>query len=245
MPEEIALDVETDEPPESTLIVGFPGPGMAGVSANQYLIEQLALEETGHVQAEGLPAITPYVDGRPYHHTRLFSSRDVEFTLLVSELPVPIQLSEPFGRILLEWIDERDVDEVTLLTAIPSLESFEELFYVASADYYEHRLADRSISALRSGFLTGVNASLTARAMDTELRVGVLATSIDPRQPLDGEAVLRLVEGLDRIYGLDVETDELRQFAERTREHYEELAARVESQQRAEDRRRTEDYGFM
>ncbi len=246
MPEELTLDIDATEPPESTVLVAFPGPGMAGIFANRYLIEQLGLEETGHIQAEGLPAITPYADGRPYHHTRLFSRNDFEYTLLTSELPVPVQFSEPFGRFVLSWIDDVAVDEVVLLTAIPSLESDDGLFYVASEDYHDHRLADTSIAALHGGFLTGVNASLIARAMDTSLRVGVLATAVDPRRPLDGEAALQLVDGLDGIYGFDVETDQLRTFADRSRQHYEQLAAQVEAQHRDQARRRaTEDYGFM
>ena len=246
MVDELTLEVDADEPPESTLVVTFPGPGMAGISATQYLIEQLGLEETGHIQATGLPAITPYADGRPYHHTRLFSGPDLACTFLISELPIPVQLSEPFGRILLDWIDDRAVEEVALLTSIPWLEPVDDLYYVASDDYRDQRLTDVDLSPLDGGFLTGANASLIARAMDTTLRVGVIATSVDPRVLLDANAAVRLVEGLDRIYEFDVETDELRQFADRTHQHYEGLAAQYEAQQRAESRPRiTDDYGFM
>lgn len=246
MADELTLEVDADEPPESTLIVTFPGPGMAGISATQYLIEQLELTETGHVHAGGLPAITPYADGQPYHHTRLFSSPELECTFLTSELPVPIQHSEPFGRILLDWIDERGVEEVTLLTSIPWLEPVDELGYVASDDYRERRLADATLSPLHNGFLTGSNASLVARAMDTSLRVGVIASSVDPRLPLDANAALRLAEGLDQLYDLDVDTTDLREFADRTHQHYEALAAQVEAQQEERPRSRlTDHYGFM
>lgn len=246
MTDELTLEVDADEPPESTLIVAFPGPGMAGISATEYLIEQLELQETGHIQTSGLPAITPYVDGQPYHHTRLFSSPELECTFLTSELPVPVQLSEPFGRVLLEWIDDRTVEEVTLLTSIPWLEPVDELCYVASEDYRDSRLVDASIEPLHGGFLTGSNASLVSRAMDTTLRVGVIASSVDPRLPLDASAALRLAEGLEQLYDLEVDTTELREFADRTHEHYEALAAQLEAQQ--EDRTRprvTDDYGFM
>ncbi|WP_418281036.1 proteasome assembly chaperone family protein [Halorubrum sp. DTA98] len=246
MDTEFSLDITIDEKPESSVIAAFPGPGMAGISANQYLIEQLDLHETGHIHADGLPTVTPFYEGRPYHHTRLFSKPKANYTFLTCELPIPAQLSEPFGRTLLDWIDESTVDEVTLLTTIPSLELFEELWYIASDDYYQHRLTDIEIAALQGGFLSGVNSSIINRAIDTNLRAGVIATSVNPRQPLDGGAALRLVEGLARIYGFDIETDQLRQFADRTRQHYEQLAAHVESQQRAEERTgRTEDYGFM
>lgn len=69
MPDDLTPDIDAGQPPESTLGVAFPGPGMAGISDPQYLIEQPGLGETGHIQAEGLPAITPHADGQPYHHT--------------------------------------------------------------------------------------------------------------------------------------------------------------------------------
>ena len=247
MTEELSLDVDAIESPEPTVIAALPGPGMVGISANRYLEEQIGLEETGHIQAEGLPAITPYLEGRPYHHTRLFSKDNFVYTFLTCELPIPLQFTEPFGRKLLSWIDEQAVEEVTLLTAIPSLDDADQdLFYVASDDYRAHRLADTAVYPLAGGFLSGVNASLLARAMDTSLRVGVLATSVNPRQPFDGSAALRLVEGLNEIYGFDVETNELRAFANSTEAYLEQLTAQIEAQQRTTDRRTaTEDYGFM
>ena len=246
MDKQFTLDVTTAQPPESTVIVAFPEPGLGGLSANQYIIEQLDLVETGHIHAEGLPAITPYADGTAYHHTRLFSAPEVEYTVITCELPIPIQFSEPFGRILLEWIHDTAVEEVTLLTTIPTLGAGEEIFYVASEDYVDHRLTDQPVTPLGGGFLTGVNASLIARAIDTTLRVGVLATGANPHIPVDGEAALALVEGLDGCYGLGVDTDELKEFAEQSRQYYRELTEQIAAHQRAQAQRsRGEDYGFM
>lgn len=246
MTEPLALAFEMETPPESTLIVAFPESGLAGLSANQYLIEKLELEETGFVHAEGMPAITPYFEGSPYHHTRLFSKAGFDYTVLTSELPVPIQFSEPFGRQLVQWIEERQVEEVTLLTTIPSLELREGLFYVASDDYVETRLADQPIEPLTGGFLTGVNASLTSRAIDTSLRVGVLATAGNPYVPVDGEATLRIVEGLDDLYDLPVDTEQLEEFAEKSAQYYRDLTAHIEAQQQAgRQHSPTEDYGYM
>lgn len=245
MADDLNLEIEIANPPETNLIMAFPGPGMGAISANQYLIEQLGLAESGHVRAEGLAAVTPFTDGRPYHHTRLFTSQDAECSLMTSELPVPVHLTEPFGRILLDWVDENGVDEVTILTTMPSLEEPDALYHVASDDYYEHRLVDMNSSPLAGGFFTGVNASLTSRAIDTDLRAGVLATGVEQPHLLDGESALRLVEGLKTMYGFDVDTDELRQFAERTREHYRQLVEQMEAHRRPQHSSPFEDRGFM
>ena len=246
MDSHFALDFATEEPPEPTVVAAFPEPGLGGLSANQYLIEQMSLTETGHIQAEGLPAITPYANGRAYHHTRLFSTEGLNATVLTCELPIPIQFSEPYGRMLLNWIEETEIEEITLLTTIPTLEATKDLLYVASDDYADTRLANQSMKPLSGGFLTGVNASLIARAIETNLRVGVLATGGNPHVPVDGEAALRLVEGLDALYELGVDTTQLKQFAEESSQYYRELMEQIEAHQRAQSQRpRTDDYGFM
>lgn len=244
MLQQLRLDFAAREPPESTVIVGFPGAGMSAVSANQYLIEQLELAETGHIHAEGLPAFMPYSEGRPYHATRLFSGIDVPVTLLSSEMPIPMQFSEAFGRTVLEWIEDRDVEEVTVLSGIPSLELDDGLHYVASEDYVQARLEDGRAQPLSGGFLTGINASLVDRGLDTDLRVGVLATGVNPYRPLDPGAAVQLVEGVSELYGFDVDTAQLREFADRTRQHYEELIAQIQAQEQPTTVPR-DDYGFM
>lgn len=245
MTDEFSLQFETERQPESTLVVAFPEPGLAGLSANQYLIETLELAETGYIQAEGLPAITPYADGRPYHATRLFSRPDFGYTVLTCELPIPVQYSEPFGRRLAAWISEHAVEEVTLLTTVPHLEPSQGLYHVASRDYAEKRLGDGTTTPLSGGFLTGVNATLVDRAIDTTFRAGVLATGGNPHVPVDGEATLRLVEGLADLYDIDVDTDQLRQFAEESSQYYRELTAQLEAHQAQAQRPLTDDYGFM
>jgi uncharacterized protein len=66
------FDVRLDDP-SGTLVAGFTEYGLAGLTAVTYLTDQLDLEETGHVSVAELPAITPFENGTPRHHTRLFS----------------------------------------------------------------------------------------------------------------------------------------------------------------------------
>lgn len=241
--DDIDLTVKTDLPPESTLVIAFPEASMAALSATQHVIATLDLDEVGHVSADGLPAITPYSEGRPYHHTRLFSAPEVGVTVLTSELPVPIQFSESFGRLLVQWLDDQPIEEITVLTSIPFLNA-EELFYVASEDYADRHFEGDLATPLQGGFLTGVNASLIARAIDCPLRVGVLATAGNPQVPVDGEAALRLVEGLDALYEVEVDTAQLEAFAAESSQYYQQLTEQFETAQRQE-RRSPEDYGYM
>lgn len=201
MAEDISLTIEADEAQSETVIAAFTYPGMGGMIACNYLIEELDLEQTGYIQAEGLPALAPFENGRPYHPTRLHSRSDLDVTVLTSELPVPLHATEAFGRELLDWILDRDIDEVTILLGVGGLRNVgksDEIHYVASPDYTERRLQTVEFTPLTGGFFDGITASLVSRAIDTPLRAGVLVTSTRT-QGIDPDASLRLVEAVNQL----------------------------------------------
>lgn len=225
----------TLEDPSDTLVAGFTQFGLAGLTAANYLTEQLDLEEVGHVSVDQLPAVTPFENGTPRHHTRLFSKPDLELTVLVGELFVPPDVAGPFGESILEWTDEAGVEEVVVLSGVPMAHGPEDhrAFYVASEDFQEARLqGDHGVPAMGGGFLEGVNGELLQRSMDSPLGTCVLTTPVHPQAP-DVEASLRLLEAFDAVYELGVDTDPLKEFAATVEQQYEELAARLEAQQEA------------
>ena len=83
-----SFDVRLDNPTE-TLVIGTAEYGLAGLTAADYLTTALELQEAGHITVDGLPAITPFENGTPRRHTRLFSRSDTDMTVLVGELPIP------------------------------------------------------------------------------------------------------------------------------------------------------------
>ena len=230
-----AFDVALEDPSD-TLVAGFTQFGLAGLTAANYLTDQLDLEEVGHVAVDQLPAITPFEDGTPRHHTRLFSRPDVEFTVLVGELFVAPDVAGAFGDAIIEWTDEEGVEEVVVLSGVPMAHGPEDhrAFYVASEDFQATRLqGDHGVPPMGGGFLEGVHGELVQRSMDSPLKTCVLTTPVHPQAP-DVEAALRLLEAFDAVYGLDLDTDPLQEFADSVQQHYEELAARLEAQREKE-----------
>lgn len=188
-------------------------------------------------------ALAPVENGRPYPPTRLHSRSDLDVTVLTSELLVPLHATEVFGRELLDWILDRDIDEVAILLGVSGLRNVgrsDEIHDVASPDYTERRLQTADSTPLAGGFFDGIAASLVSRAIDTPLRVGVLVTSTRT-QGIDPDASLRLVEAVNELYELVTNTDRLRRFATEIREHYEQLMRRMQQQ----DQTREWDQAYM
>jgi len=221
--------------PSSTLVAGFSTPGLAGLTAVDYLVDHLNLTETGHITAEGLPAITPFEQGRPRHHTRLFSREDLDLTALVGELYVPPRLGGSFGDAVLDWADEHGVREVVVAAGVPVPHAPDDhrTFYVATDDYREHRLADATVPPMGTGFLDGVNAAIMERGLGSDLEVCLLVTPVHLQAP-DVEAAIRLVETLESIYGLEIDASPLQSFAAEVEAYYRDLAERMAAQSEAE-----------
>ncbi len=226
------FDVTHDSDPSETLITGFSAYGLAGLTAVDYLVDHLELEETGYIRAEGLPSITPFEKGRPRHPTRLYSRQDLDVTVLVGEQFVPSMLGESLATEVLEWTESNDVAEITVLSGVPVPHGPEghRTFYVATDDYRMRRLDDESIPPMEAGFLDGVNAAFLERGMDSTLGVGLFVTPVHAQAP-DIDAALRLVETVDDVYELDVDAGPLKAFAAEIRQYYEDLATRIEERE--------------
>jgi len=218
-----------------TLLCGFSQFGLAGLTAADYLVDHLDLEQTGYVAADDLPAITPFENGTPRHHTRLFSREDLEVTVLVGELFVPVSAAEPFTAALADWLDASDVTEVAVLAGVPFPHGPDDhrTYYVATEDYQATRLADADVPPMGNGFLDGVNAALLERGIDSPFRAAVFTTPVHAQAP-DAEAAIRLVETASDVYGLDVDTGPLEAFAAEVADHYEQLSERLREAAEAE-----------
>lgn len=229
--------------PSDALLCGFSEFGLAGLTAADFLVDHLELEQTGHVAVEGLPAITPFENGTPRHHTRFFSKPDVDVTVLVGELFVPVSVSGVFSSALATWLDDNDVQETAVLSGVPVAHGPDghRTFYIATDDYQEARLEDADVPPMGNGFLDGVNAELLARGIGSDRRACVYTTPVHAQAP-DVEAAIRLVDAVSDVYDLDVDTGPLEAFAAEVAQHYEELSERV---QRVADDERPDDRMYM
>ncbi|MGQ4555313.1 PAC2 family protein [Halobellus sp. GM3] len=225
---EFTITHETE--PSETLLAGFSSFGLAGLTAVDYLVDHLELEERGHLSADGLPTVTPFENGRPRHHTRLFSRDDLEVTVLVGELFVPVGVGEAFADTILEWTESNGVTDVAVLSGIPIPHGPDDhrTYYVATDDYRERRLVNSSVEPMGQGFLDGTNAALVERGLDSPLGVCTFVTPVHAQVP-DVAAAIRLVETVEAVYDLDIDAGPLEAFAAEVEQYYAELFERMQT----------------
>lgn len=218
------------------LLVGLSNVGMAGLTTTDYLVQHLSAEEVGHVTTTDFPAVTPFAEGRPRHHTRLYDIPDANLSVLMGELFLPVYASEAFVSGLLRWLEGTDFEEIVLLNGVPYPHGPDEhrVFHVATEAFDERRLADAEYDPLAGGFLDGVAGELLVRSMDGELPpTGVLVTPTHSPGP-DLDASILFLDALRSLYDVPVDAGELRQRSDERKQYYAELADRMQaSEERA------------
>lgn len=219
-------DVDID-----TLVVGFTEYGLAGLTAVDYLTDRLPMEQCGHLAAGGPPAITPFDDGVPRHHTRLYVEEGRALGVVISERLITDDAAAGFAAAIEDLYDRVAPANLTVLTGVPVAHGPEDHtpFYIATEDYSERYLDGRDIRAMGNGYLDGVTAELVSRSLDGERPVGVFTTPAHPQAP-DAAAAIRLLDALTETHGFDVDTGPLEQFAATVEAQYRALAERVESE---------------
>lgn len=224
-----SFDISLEEQTKSTLVIGQAHLGMAGVTAADYVVRHLDSRQIGHVDSERLPAIAPFEEGIPRHHSRLYAIEDTELTVLVGELFIPPGVARSYTDELLEMAETEDIEEILILHGAPFPHGPEEheVFSVATPGYHDIRLAETSIEPLQGGFLDGVAGEIVTRCLDDRAPdTGVLVTPTHPPGP-DIEATLKFIVALEDVYDISVDESELRELGARFEEYYEQLEERM------------------
>lgn len=226
-----------------TLLVGLASPGMAGLTAVNQIVESVESREIGSIAPTELPGITPFEDGSPRHHTRLYDLVGRDLIVLVGELFVPAWAAPSFANSLLEWAQEAEVSEFAVLHTIgyPHGPDDHQVFHVATDAYRDRRLSGQSMP-MKGGVLDGVAGEVVSACLDEgDPEVGVFITPAHPPGP-DVDGALLFLDLIEDLYNVSVDRDELEELSREIKRYYETLDERLATLQEAEDRRDERDF---
>lgn len=223
------FEIHTPEVPSGqTLLIGLASPGMAGLTTANHLVTNLDSREIGTVSPTELPGITPFEDGKPRHHTRLYDLVETDLTVLVGELFVPPWAARSFVESLLEWCRDVEITETTLLHPVPYPHGPEDhrVFHVATEAYRENRLSEE-IPPMTGGVLDGVAGELMTYSLHEDAPpAGVFITPAHAPGP-DVDGALRFLDAVESIYDITVDRTELEDLSREIEQYYEALDERM------------------
>jgi len=223
-------EVPLDDP---MLVDGLPGLGLVGKIAVDHLVETLDAELHATVHCQGLPEVAVYREGDPTVRppVRIYAVPDEDLLALQSDVPVSPGAADDFAGCITGWLAERDATPI-LQSGRPTENNTDPALYGIATGDGEGLLADADLrDPPEDGAVSGPTGAILHRAQREGLSGVGLVVDADKQFPDPAAARTLLVDGIEPIAGVDVDTDALIEQAEEISEARAKLAEQVQSAQ--------------
>ncbi|WP_436908930.1 proteasome assembly chaperone family protein [Halosimplex marinum] len=203
----------------STVLVGLPGLGLAGVIAVEHVADELGLAERGHFDSERFPHVATYAEGRVRESVRVYAGEGGEganVTALLSDLVFPPRSFGALAEGVVEHLTD-GCDQVVIPIGAPygSFEDHAAVTAVTTTDSLERTLRDAGVPPAPG---VGTIGGPTGAIVDACVREGVptvaLVVGVEPYRPDPAAASALLREGLEPVVDATFDTSDLEASAE-------------------------------
>lgn len=231
----IIEDLQTEIKEGATMILGFAGVGLIGPIVANALIEQIPdIKEIGFVTSEYLPPISVFYQGVLKHPFRLYYSP--QHNLIVGIVEVPFQVSHAYNdlsKTITNWLLSEDVKakEVLIFQGIPQRGIIDDYpVYYAAEEEMMGRFEQYGLEKVDKGIIVGPEATILNEALTNKLRAFALFTPVLEIPTPEGAA--SIIEVLNQMYGLSIETAKLIEEGKEIKAKMLELAEKAQQYQR-------------
>ncbi|MEB3786661.1 MAG: proteasome assembly chaperone family protein [Desulfurococcales archaeon] len=200
----------------SYLVLGFPDAGLVGSITVSYMVKSLGMEEVAGIDSKRyFPPATIVIDGNPRPPVRVFRKDNV-YTL-VSEIPLPPQAFYSLAEMLTYWVRLRGFTFVVSVTGIGVPNRFQinkpKLYWMATDEQGEELASKTGADKFVNGIIAGPYSLILKESISRRIsNVLLLAESfLDFPDP---EAASVVIEGLNKMIGLNMNVDDLLKEAE-------------------------------
>ncbi len=205
----------TKKPKNCRLIEGFPGFGLVGTIASEFLLEHLKFEQIGKIVFDEMPATVAVHEGKLVEPLGVFYSKKYNLVLLhaiTASSGIEWRLSE----IVLEIAKQLKIKELICLEGVGSSEetiTSRVLFY--SNNGRNRKRLEKIAEPLKEGIIIGVTGAVLLRV--DKVPISCIFAETHTSLP-DSKAAAKIIEALDKYLGLKVDYKPLLVQAEKFEE---------------------------
>ncbi|MFB6163646.1 MAG: proteasome assembly chaperone family protein [Haloarculaceae archaeon] len=217
-------DLSLDAP---VLIEGLPGVGLVGKIATDHLIDSFDMRHVASCVADGLPDVAVYHADSPdvLAPVRIYADESRDLLALQSDVPVSPDDAGGFAAALTDWLGARDAFPLYLSGLPAELDDRPDCFGIACGDaapVLEEHGIDRPG---HGGLVSGPTGALLSEAARREFDALGLVVEANRQFPDPEAARVLLVDAVEPVAGIDVDTDVLTEQADEIAAARQELAA--------------------
>ena len=231
-PEAEVFEIKKRELKSPIIFAGFVGAGLVGPVAINHIITKLEMEEIAVMRSKYLPPSTVFMNGRLRHPFRFYANKEGTVCAIICEITLQMKGLYTLVSSILDWAAQKGSKEIVILDGVASTEHDDKAYCAAEEDLIR-TMADKDISMIPQGFITGIPGGILNECLVREIQGLTLLAKANKEAP-DSAAAATLIEALNRFYDMKIDTADLKKDRDKIHSEFSEL-----SQKYAEHREET------
>lgn len=206
------MKIELSKKPKNPIIIsGFPGFGLVGMIATEYLVNHLDTEEIGRIWSEKLPPIAAIHDNELIQPLQIFYNK--KYNLVIVQGLAAAHGSEwEVAEAVVKIAQMLKAKEIICLESVASRTEAGEEVYAYSTDKKKRSALSKRFKMMSSGIIVGITGALLINAENKVPATCFFAETITGMP--DSKSAADLIKVLDSYLGLKIDYKPLIEQAE-------------------------------
>lgn len=220
--------INDDKPFKNPLVIGgFVSSTPAGVLSMSYIIEQLGLDQVGHMRSFYIPPVAVFVGKKLRNPFRIYTNEKRDLVVLICETQIEYEGLYEIGSVIVEWLQSIKPSDILIIdgemVAVPVDEG--EVYGVAGPE--KLTLYEKSgIKPANSALIGGVGGAIMNQCIEKGIGSSALITEFATTIP-DPDGALRLINALNEIYSLNIPVEVLQKSVGELHKQLKELSDNI------------------
>ena len=229
------------KPKNCTIIEGFPGFGLVGTIASEFLIEHLKTEQIGKILFNDMPAMVAIHENKIVEPLGIFYNKEYNLVILHA-ITAATHYEWEMANTVSKLASDLQAKEIISLEGVGSAEESEgsRVFYYSSDDKNAKLFEKAGIGALKEGIIIGVTGAILLRVEKTP--VSCLFAETHSNLP-DSKASAKIVEALDKYLGMNIDYKPLLEQAQKFEEKLKTILQKSQEAQDISDKKKLSYFG--
>ena len=224
------------KPKNCTIIEGFPGFGLVGTIASEFLIDHLKTEQIGKILFNDMPAVVAIHENKVVEPLGIFYNSKYNIVILHA-ITAAIHHEWDLAESVSKLASDLSAKEIVSLEGVGSGEEGEgnRVFYYSSEEKNAKLFEKAGIGSLKEGIIIGVTGAILLRS--EKMPVSCIFAETHSNLP-DSKAAAKVIEALDKYLGMDIDYKPLLEQAEKFEQKLKTILQKSQEAQEISDKKK-------
>lgn len=233
------MEIKLSKKPKNPIIIeAFPGFGLIGTIASEFLIEHLETEQIGKIIFNEMPAMVAIHENRIVEPLGVFYNK--KFNVIILHAISPSQGFEwEMAHTITNMAEEVEAREIICVEGVGTgdgapLET-SNVFYFSKDSRAKKKFESISLEPLKEGIIVGVTGALLLRS--DKIPVNCIFAETQSNLP-DSKAAAKIIGALDKYIGMNVDYGPLLKKAEKFEDKLKGIMAQTQKAQEMSEQKK-------